>query len=94
MSTNFYIKNYLPRDEMNPKWHIGKRSGAGGGKCLFMWTMFPIKVAQRIIEEGFNPDLGGIVSENGEEFNIQSFSRDIIGQCAIVDDSHIGEKFC
>ena len=29
MGTNYYIKGYSENDNMNPNWHIGKRSAAG-----------------------------------------------------------------
>ena len=29
MGTNYYIKGYNEKDDMDPNWHIGKRSAAG-----------------------------------------------------------------
>jgi hypothetical protein len=93
MSTNYYIKNYLPNDDMNPDWHIGKRYGAGKGKTNFVWAMHPTQLAKRLWDAGFNSDLGGIVDERNEEFNLPAFLKTIVGACEVVEDNRIGEWF-
>ena len=79
---------------MDPKWHIGKRWRTGKGKVGFMWAMHPLNLIKRLFEENFNSNLGGIVNEDGVEFSLLSFMKDIIEACEVVVDKHIGEKFC
>jgi len=94
MSTNYYIKDYPADEDMDPKWHIGKVWGMGKGKIGFMWAMHPNNLKKRLFDEDYNSDLGGIVDEYGREFNLPSFLRDVLGNCEVVVDKHIGEKFC
>lgn len=96
MSTNYYIKGCPKDEDMEPKWHIGKIWGIGGGKIGFMWAMDPLSLGERLNDEKFcNPNEDkGIVSERGEEFSLVAFMKEVIGACEVVKDNHIGKKFC